>query len=549
MNQTAVIYARYSSHSQRDVSIDQQIRACRQYAERNGIDVLQVYEDHALTGTNDRRPGFQKMIREASSADWDYVIVYTLDRFARDRYDSAVYKRQLKSYGIRVLSAMENISDDPTGVLMESLLEGLAEYYSVELSRKVRRGMDDNAAKCMVNGYCPLGLTRGSDGRYAIVESEAAVIREIFRRVADGDPFVDIINDFNARGLRTRRGARFNRSSFNQILTNERYAGVYIYGSTRIPGGIPAIISRELFDRVQQNLGTRKNPRKSNAPQRRRRQNGVYLLTGKLFCGLCKAPMIGVSGNNHSGNPYFYYVCKNKHDKRGCDKRNVRRDWIEELIADQLKRLMFTPEAMTALADAAIAWQNSQPESSDVANLQQSLADVTRSIGNLIHAMEMGVISDSTQSRLMELEQQKADFSRALNIAQADADQRLTRDDIIATLELFKDGNISDPSYQAALIDTFLVAAYVYDDELKIVFTLGKGQTDVSVPFDIDSVSPDVCINSRAVDQRKTSQMFYLAGFLLSCTNLIAVLINFDSLFCVFFLYHEIISCGIESFW
>lgn len=138
---TVVIYARHSSHAQRDVSIEQQVRACKLFAERQSIKILDTYEDRALTGTNDRRPSFQKMIRDAENGNWNYVIVYTLDRFARDRYDSAVYKRQLKNCGVKVLSAMENISDDPTGILMESLLEGLAEYYSKELSRKIRRGM------------------------------------------------------------------------------------------------------------------------------------------------------------------------------------------------------------------------------------------------------------------------------------------------------------------------------------------------------------------------------------------------------------------------
>lgn len=243
----AVIYARYSSHSQRDVSIEQQVRACKQFAERHGIEIVKVYDDRALTGTNDRRPGFQKMIQDAKKSSWNYVIVYTLDRFARDRYDSAVYKRQLKDAGVKVLSAMENISDDPTGVLMESLLEGLAEYYSKELSRKIKRGMSDNAGKCMVNGSLPLGYVRGTDGHYAIDEAEADIVREIFRRTANGEKFISIINDLNNRCILTKRGSHWNRSSFNTLLSNERYVGIYIHGDVIIPGGIPRIIDQSLF--------------------------------------------------------------------------------------------------------------------------------------------------------------------------------------------------------------------------------------------------------------------------------------------------------------
>lgn len=255
---SAVIYVRYSSHSQRDVSIEQQIRHCKLFADRQGIQIVNIYEDRALTGTNDNRPGFQKMIHDAERSSWDYVIVYTLDRFARNRYDSAVYKRQLKNLGIKVLSAMENISDDPSGVLMESLLEGLAEYYSAELSQKIKRGNYDNAMKCKCNGALPLGYVRGADGCFAIDEAEAAIVQEVFQRVANAEPFVEIIEDMNARGIRTKKGKPWSKSTFNTMLSNERYLGIYIYGDVRIPGGVPQIVPQSLFNAVQEKESTPK---------------------------------------------------------------------------------------------------------------------------------------------------------------------------------------------------------------------------------------------------------------------------------------------------
>ena len=298
-SQNAVIYARYSSHAQREVSIEQQIRACEQFADRSGIRIVDIYEDRALTGTSDKRPGFQQMIADAKHGTWSYVIVYTLDRFARNRYDSATYKRQLKNCGVKVLSAMENISDDPTGVLIESMLEGYAEYYSMELSRKVLRGHEDNARKCLVNGKLPLGYVRGPDGRYAIDEAEAEIVREVFRRVADYEPLIEIAEDLNARGILTKKNHAWNRSSFNAMLANERYIGIYSYRDIRIPGGIPQIIDKELFDTVQVIMHRKPNARRDptgKTPQRRRRGNSVYLLTGKLYCGHCKSPMTGISG-------------------------------------------------------------------------------------------------------------------------------------------------------------------------------------------------------------------------------------------------------------
>ena len=502
----AVIYARYSSHSQRDVSIEQQIRACKLFAERHGIDVVKIYEDRALTGTNDKRPGFQQMIQDAKRGGWSYVIVYTLDRFARDRYDSAVYKRQLKQLGVKVLSAMENISDDPTGILMESMLEGLAEYYSKELSRKVQRGHEDNARKCLVNGALPLGYVKGPDSRYQICEPEAEIVREIFRRVKDQEHFSSIIADLNARGVLTKKGKKWNRSSFNQILSNERYTGVYIYRDIRTPGGIPQIVTQEVFDSVQCILHLKPNARRDHSgttPQKRRREGGVYLLTGKLYCGHCKSAMTGVSGTSHTADPHFYYTCKGRRaDHSSCSKKNVRRDHIERFVATALRDTMLTDTAIRALAAAAIEYQQRTGTNHELESLKNQLADVNRSLNNLLSAIEAGIFTATTQNRMVELEAQKRDLIRLITAAEAEAEEALTYEEIIATLELFQHGDVTDKDYQEALIDTFLVAAYVYDDRVKFIFNLGGDKSDIEIPFDIDTVDPsgEVRISSRYSD-------------------------------------------------
>lgn len=508
----AVIYTRFSSHSQRDVSIDQQIRACVQYARRLGLKVVYIYDDKAITGTSDQRPGFQKMIRDSDRARWKYVIVYTLDRFARDRYDSAVYKRKLRENGVKVLSAMENISDDPTGVLMESVLEGLAEYYSKELSQKITRGMDDNARKCMVNGQIPYGYKRGADGRFAIYELEAEIVKEIYTKIADGRPLSDIIADLNARGIKNKKGRPWAYSSFNRLLNNERYTGVYIYKDVRVPGGMPCIIDRELFDAVQLSIYTKKNPRKKALlddqtkeaiPQRRRNQNGIYYLTGKLFCGHCHSPMVGISGRSKNGPLYYYYSCKGKRDRTGCDKKNNGRDQIEYLIASQLKETMLSDKAIGILADAAVAYQKKNSAAIEVDALKAKLSSVTKSIDNLLAAIEAGIFTESTKDRMLELETRKRIISAQLVEAQASADKLLSREEIIATLELFQGGDLEDKAYQEALFDTFLVRAYIYDDTVKIVFNLGSDTKETTFPFDIDEIPlSDTCISTPRLHHR-----------------------------------------------
>ena len=178
MGQKCVIYTRYSSDRQREESIEGQIRVCEEYAQRNGLEVLHIYADRAMTGRSDQRPEFLTMIRDAASMTFDTVLVYKLNRFARNRYDSAKYKHKLKKYGVKVVSAMENIADDPSGILLESVIEGMAEYYSVELAENVVRGMTENALEGKwPGGLVPLGYKLDADRHLVIDETNALGVR------------------------------------------------------------------------------------------------------------------------------------------------------------------------------------------------------------------------------------------------------------------------------------------------------------------------------------------------------------------------------------
>ena len=205
-----VIYARYSSHSQTEQSIEGQLHTCYEYAKNNGYLVVGEYIDRAQSGTTDSRAEFQRMIADSDKHTFEGVLVYQLDRFARNRYDSAINKAKLKKNGVRVISARENISDDASGILVEGVLESMAEYYSAELSQKIRRGMEINAQKCLANGSNPgLGYKVDSERRYYVDEEEAKIVREIFERYASGETVADIIRDLNRRKLTTSLGKPF----------------------------------------------------------------------------------------------------------------------------------------------------------------------------------------------------------------------------------------------------------------------------------------------------------------------------------------------------
>ena len=129
---TAAIYARYSSDNQTEQSIEGQLRVCEEYAQRNNIVIVDTYIDRAMTGTNDNRPDFQRMIQDSVKKKWDFILVYKLDRFSRNKFESVVNRRKLADNGVKLLSAMENIPDSPEGIILESLLERMNQYFSAD---------------------------------------------------------------------------------------------------------------------------------------------------------------------------------------------------------------------------------------------------------------------------------------------------------------------------------------------------------------------------------------------------------------------------------
>jgi DNA invertase Pin-like site-specific DNA recombinase len=305
-----VLYGRYSPGSkqrERDVSIEQQFKECREYCKRLGIRIVGEYADRALTGTNDKRPQFQKMVNDSARGKFQVVVCWRVDRFARSREDSAIYKGRLRRNGVRVMYAKEDIPEGPEGILLEGNLETYAEFFSKKLSQDIRRGLKDNAENCKVNGVVPLGYRRSATGYYEIEPKGAEIVRKVFQAYAAGVPLKSVADDLNAQGYRSSKGARFNKGSFWGMLKNERYVGTYIYGDVRVEGGIPSIIDRQLFEKVQ---GLIVKHKKSPAAKWK-----DYILTGKLYCGLCGSPMVGDGGTSRSGKVYYYYTCLEKKSK------------------------------------------------------------------------------------------------------------------------------------------------------------------------------------------------------------------------------------------
>lgn len=469
----AVIYARYSSGGQREESIEGQLRECHAYADRCGFTIVGEYVDKALTGRTDKRPGFQRMMRDSERHFFRAVILWKMDRFARNRYDSAMYKYKLKKNGVRLFYAKESIPEGPEGIILESVMEGYAEYYSENLSQNVKRGNYDSALEMKTLGVRVYGLRKSADDHFEPDPATAPVVRRIFEEYAAGDRAKDIVDRLNAEGFRTINGKPFSKTSLPLMLRNEKYLGTYIYKDIRVENAFPAIVTRELFDKCQ-TLMTRNH----RSPAANRDTN--FLLTSKLFCGKCGEPMTGDGGTGKSGMVYNYYTCNGKR-RRKCDKKSVSKEWIEELVLSKVVELVATDGFIETVADKVIEFQKANSDHKKLRALERKQKEIEKSTANLLKAIEAGIITPTTKSRLVELEAEHEQLTRSI-AEEVMNDVTLERDQIIWFLERFRDGDIMDEAFRTFIIDTFLNSAYLYDDDkLVLVFNYSGDNNKVTL--------------------------------------------------------------------
>lgn len=464
---TAVIYARYSSAGQRDVSIEQQLADVRAYAKREGYTVIREYCDHARSGFRrvTARTEFQRMMRDAETGAFDTVLAWKVDRFGRSREDSAIYKGRLKRFGVSVLYAMEPIPDGAAGVLLEGMLEATAEWYSRNLSENVTRGMKDNASKCLYNGTLVLGYRRGADGRYEVDPDTAPVVRQIYDLYAGGTSAAAIAADLNARGIRTARGCRWSAQAVLRVLKNERYTGVYIWGDARTDGGMPAIVGRDQWEAVRDSLQRAHRPVSQGAVE--------FLLTGKLFCGHCGSAMVGDSGTGKGGVRHYYYSCT-AHKKQACRKKAVRKAAIEDRVIDTLLDVILTDRMIDIIAEATAKEAAAAIDRSELPLLEREETDIRKQLRNINLAIAQGIYSASTVDLLHDLEAQADELRQAIALKRAAQQDIVTPSVVRFWLRRFRDGDRADPRFRSRLIRTFVNAVYVYDDHLRLfVNTVG----------------------------------------------------------------------------
>ena len=469
---TAVIYARYSSDNQREESIEGQIRECTAYAEKNGITVVKHYIDRALSAKTDNRPDFQQMIKDSEKRLFDIVLVWKLDRFARNRYDSAHYEYQLERNHVKLVSATEPISDSPAGIMVKSMLTGMAEYYSAELSEKVVRGMTENVLKGKYNGgTIPIGFKVDEEKFFQVDPLKAPFVVEAFQRYNDGATMKELMNWLNDSGVTTNRNQKFTYNSVQTLLTNKRYIGENHFKDIVMPDSIPAIVDKDLFEEVQQKI--KKN---SRAPARHKAEDD-YLLTTKLFCGMCGAMMFGECGTGRNKVVHHYYKCATAKRFKTCKKKTVRKEWLEDLVIAETMKLIQDDAVIDAIVAEVMELQ--EQENTTLPLLEKQMREVENGIENMLNAIQAGVLTNSTKSRLEKLEAQQKELE--VRIAEEKiARPRLSENQVRFWLTRFRKLDPNVKSHRETLINTFVNAVYLYDEKVLIAFNYKDGTKTIS---------------------------------------------------------------------
>ena len=459
----AVIYARYSSERQNEQSIDGQLTVCHKFAEDNGLTILDTYIDRAMTGTNDNRAAFQQMLSDAEKpVAWDIVLVYALDRFGRDSIEISVNKYRLRKANKMLISATQrtSLNIDGTknldGIILENFYIGLAEYYSAELSQKIKRGLQENRKKGLcTSGNLPYGY-KSVNKKAVIDENEAEVVRYIFDQYYAGKVAPQIIEDLKSKGI-TYRGKPFYKSILYYILRQEKYIGIARYGDDIYDNIFPAIIDKNIFDKIQVVLAKNKIGSRSTEVE--------FLLKGKLFCGHCGCSMQGNSGTSQCGKISYYYTCMGRKNRKGCRKSNVRKDDLERLVIDTTISLLSENNMLNEIADKVLELHNlKEQENSFIVMLNQQRADAKKALNNIMKAIEAGIINETTKDRMNELENQIHSLDEKIKLEEFREKTKLTKVDILKYLsEAIK----QEPRM---IINTLIQKIELYDDKMIIYY-------------------------------------------------------------------------------
>lgn len=483
----AVIYARFSSDMQREESIDAQVRACCSYCQSKGYLVVGQYVDEAKSGRElTKRDAYNQMLADALEDKFDIIIFHKIDRNSRNELNYYTTKDKLEKLGIRYEYAVQHIDASPEGQMMEGVLVSMAAYYSRNLSKETKKGLNENAYKAQFNGgFAPFGY-KIVDKHYVIDDQEAEAIRLIFDLYVSGHSSKDICCALATKGYTTRNGRHFGKNTIYDIIGNERYSGTYTFNKVprkkggrnmhsksrpddfiRIEDAIPAIVSKDIFQQAM-------DRRRINKERPAFKSKVNYLLSGKIICGHCGQAMGGHSVTPHK-KMYSYYGCltKERVPLQSCPQKTIRKEEAEQAVLDKIKTEILTPEAFSYIADKMQKKYAAQKGSidKDIARKQSQLTQAEAKRTNLYKLVEDGMHDDFTITKIRAAKEAIETLQTEIKTLKKAKQNKILNDrEIERAFQLFRQklNDMSDVESKKLLIDLFLVEVIVTDQQLDI---------------------------------------------------------------------------------
>jgi site-specific DNA recombinase len=502
----AVLYARVSSDRQDiDLSISAQLKALREYAARNGHQIIKEFVDEAESGKTTARPAFREMIAYArrSQKPFELILVWKYSRFARSREDSIVFKTMLRKNGVRVVSINEPAEDTPTGKLMEAMIESLDEFYSANLGEEVTRGLRESASRGFyVTPIAPYGYRKikVKDGgkerpKLEIEPDQARIVTRIYNEALEGKGLINIVKQLNNDGIAAPRGKGWIKTTISKILTNEAYTGTFLFGRDsirdlpiiKVENAIPAIVDKHTFSQVQNLLKAR-----TRVMIHPRRLTSRYLLSGLARCGHCGKALVGQDAKS---GKFTYYVCGTllKKGAGSCQTNYLVSQKFEKLVIDKIKEHVLNIENLTTLVKIvneemdglAIEYQER------LGSIDREIIDVEHRLEKLYDALETGSISLSDLSPRIQQQRQRQELLKKAKeqLAQELSERRLELADAetVSKCIAYLQNLLSESSLveRKSFIRSFVKDIKVTGNEVLLTYTipmLPKGLTEERLP-------------------------------------------------------------------
>lgn len=487
----AFTYYRYSSDAQRDVSIDQQKQAIREYAEKNGIVIPTEgeFEDRAITGTTIERPGLQRMLFEAKHKRPAFLIVWKLDRLSREVHDSFFIDAQLRDIGVQIITVGEVLPEDEgLRYAIQGLYASMAHNFIVNHRSNVMRGLNYNAENALYNGRKLLGYTGRKEQKYEIDPKTAPIVKKIFEDYVMGKPLQTIANELNESGFKTIKGNEFGVNSLANILHNRAYIGEYKWGKHIIKGGMPRIISDELFVEAEKVLT--KNRRGGTASARKLEKADVdFWLTSHIYCGECGAPLHGISGTSKNGTVHYYYTCLN-HKKHNCSLKNQTKDKLETIVKYVLERILEDSAVREMIAEMCFDYYEESKGSDNgayLASLKQNYSLVEKKLNNFVKAISEGIFNETTQQAMKDLENQKQLLKEQISAEEQREKYDIKLETIVKYFESFV-GDLKNEEVKKRVLDIFVDKIYIYKDKMIITLHFLDDKQELSYEDTIEMI-------------------------------------------------------------